>query len=53
MLFLQCKFMYTILNIALYFVLYPVIYFTIVVQILIIELLHVYKEGPLQVSTMY
>ena len=45
---LQCKSLYKIL---LY---YLVLYFTIsFVHIKIIVLLHVCKEGPLQISTMY
>ena len=33
MMFLQCKFMYNILNIVLQFVLYPVLYLTLVLYI--------------------
>ena len=48
----QCKLMNIILNHVLYFVLFPLIYVTVIfVHILIIVLLHKYKEGPLQIST--
>ena len=48
----------TLLNLALYFVLAYILYYSLPlffvhVHVLIILLLHMYKEGPLQISTMY
>ena len=52
---LRRRLMYEILNHVLYFVLYPLLYTTplFFVHILIIVILHVYREGPLKISTMY
>ena len=54
MMFLQCKFIYTILNIVLQSVLYPVLYLTIsFVHIQSLYYCMCTKKGPLQISTMY